>query len=351
MKKASLTLSGNNQDIVADALNSVKDRVDICILIDTGITDNTIEKAREIVGDKLVVKKYNWKNDFSEARNRALECAAEENCDLAIMCDTDERMIWADGEDLESCFVDPQVNVSMMYSIDRSYCKERVFRIPVLERYYGPTHETFPAYKVGFTAFPKSRFWELPKTAEQYHWKFTRDLEILLNHVKQNINDPRWFYYLGDTYKNLGRFEEAIEAYHKCWQLNGWDEESAWSCFRAAECAIQMKQFKRAIELCSKGICRHPGLGELMWLAGWCWYQIGVYSNAEYCARYAITAGIPEGFGGHVPRIGFRVALGQFDGPYDLLRWSLIKQNKPVDENLERKIEESRTIRNGSVNT
>lgn len=344
MKLVSMTLSGNNESIVSDALISVKGIVDLSILIDTGISDKTIDIARSIAGDKLVVKKYEWINNFADARNFALKCAAEESADWAIFVDTDERMLWND-EDLRTVLNDTDKNVLMMYSVDGSYCKERLFKIPAAEKYTGPTHETYPAYKVGFDSLTKARFLELPKSPEQYKKKFLRDVEILRKHVKSNPNDPRWFYYLGDTLKNLGQFEEAIQAFLKCWSINGWDEESAWACFKAAECAITMKQINRAIDILGFGFSRHPGIVELVWLSGWCWYQLGVYDKAEFCARMAITADCHGGFGNSVRRIGFRYALGQYDGPYDLLKWALQKQNKPVPLELDQQIHESRNAR------
>lgn len=344
MKLVSMTLSGNNEGQIADALNSVKEMVDACILIDTGISDRTIEIARQCVGDKLVLKQFPWINDFSAARNFALASAAEEKADWAIFVDTDERMNWFE-EPVRSILNDTDKQVYMMYSFDGSYCKERVFRIPVQDKYYGPTHETFPAYKVGFDTFKSAKFFELPKSAEAYKKKFTRDLEILSKHVQANPNDPRWYYYLGDTLKNLGKLEEAIQIFLKCWSLNGWDEEGAWSCFKAAECAVLLKQFNRAIDILAFGFAKHPGIVELLWLSGWCWYQLGVYHKAEYCSRLAITAGHHEGFGKSVWRIGFRFSLGQYDGPYDLLKWSLLKQNKEVPPDLEEHINASRNAR------
>lgn len=68
---AAMTITGSNRDIVGDALRSVVDWVDFCILIDTGITDDTVEVARAISGDKLIVRQFAWCDDFSAARNFA----------------------------------------------------------------------------------------------------------------------------------------------------------------------------------------------------------------------------------------------------------------------------------------
>ena len=54
----STTLTGSNREIIADALRSVVDWVDWCLVIDTGISDDTLEIARAVVGDKLVVRQF-----------------------------------------------------------------------------------------------------------------------------------------------------------------------------------------------------------------------------------------------------------------------------------------------------
>jgi hypothetical protein len=45
MKIASTTLTGNSAGLIADALRSVVDWVDYCLVIDTGVTDGTLEVA------------------------------------------------------------------------------------------------------------------------------------------------------------------------------------------------------------------------------------------------------------------------------------------------------------------
>ena len=42
----STTLTGSNADIIGDALASVLEQVDRCIVIDTGAKDDTVEVAR-----------------------------------------------------------------------------------------------------------------------------------------------------------------------------------------------------------------------------------------------------------------------------------------------------------------
>src|SRR5690606_33400642 len=110
-------------------------------------------------------------------------------------------------------------------------------------------------------------------------------------------DDPRWHYYLGESLKNLDRHEEAVVAYDRCAALRGWNEESAWACYRAAESLCVLGRFREAIDRCAAGLARHAGIAELAWLAGYSAYQMGDADQAVHWARLAVAGGHFEGTG------------------------------------------------------
>jgi hypothetical protein len=89
---ASVTLTNGGADALRDALLSVVGWVDACILLDTGITDNTVDVAQQVAGDKLLLQKLPWPGSFADARNAALDAAAAAGAQWAILLDTDERI-------------------------------------------------------------------------------------------------------------------------------------------------------------------------------------------------------------------------------------------------------------------
>jgi glycosyltransferase involved in cell wall biosynthesis len=322
MNLISTTLTGNSGELIRDALRSVVDWVDVCLVIDTGVTDDTLKLAREVAGSKYAERTFTWINDFAAARNFALDAAHELRGDWAVTVDTDER-IELNGEDIRGALEAATEGVLMVRDASGTYAKERFFRLPVQARFRGPTHESFPAYKVGSRVLDKARFRELAKTPDQYRAKFERDAELLKRHTKDNPKDPRWFYYLGDALQNLGRHAEAIDAYMSCAELRGWNEESAWACYRAAECLIQLKNWDAAIDMCAAGLSRHAGIAELAWLAGYISWQAKRPEQATFWARMAIPMGLFRGRGLDAKRIGFRNLNALYEGPYDILRFSL----------------------------
>jgi tetratricopeptide (TPR) repeat protein len=170
---------------------------------------------------------------------------------------------------------------------------------------------------------PSGHFREEPKTEEDYQRKFDRDISILSRHVVDHPDDPRWRYYLADSLQNAGRLQEAVEQFQACWDLNGWDEESAWSMYRAAECQIALGDLDAAIQSCANGLVRHPGVAELPWLASWACFRKGEMRRAIAWARMSCALGSVEGIGDSFHRLGFTNPRGRFEGPYDVLRFAL----------------------------
>lgn len=322
VKVASTTLTGNSAGVIAAALSSVVQWVDICLVIDTGVTDETLDTARRVAGDKYVLRRFPWINDFSAARNFALEAAAAEGADWAVTLDTDER-IEQRGVDLRAVLSSAREDVLMMFSSNGEYAKERCFRLPAKQRFEGPTHEAYPAYLGTVGTLAGARFHELDKSADASRRKFERDSEILSQHVRAHPQDPRWHFYLGESFKNLGRYAEAVVAYDACAELRGWNEESAWACYRSAECLSLLQRHREAVDRCALGLARHAGIAELAWLAGFCSFQLRDYAQASCWARLAVSNGLFQGSGASVERIGFRNLEALYEGPFDILRFSL----------------------------
>jgi glycosyltransferase involved in cell wall biosynthesis len=85
MTKLSLCMIVKDEESrLAKCLNSAKNLVDEIIVLDTGSNDKTIEIAQSF---GAIVKKYQWNNDFSIARNEALKYVTG---DWVLVLDADE---------------------------------------------------------------------------------------------------------------------------------------------------------------------------------------------------------------------------------------------------------------------
>src|SRR5512135_2144840 len=319
----STTLTASNADIIGDALASVAGQVDRCLVIDTGARDDTLEVARRVAGEKLLVREFPWKNDFSAARNFALEAAQQAGATWAVTVDTDERLLFDAGFDLRAALAATRANVLLVNDESGYYGKERIVRLPTAVRWTGPTHEALGGQlEVETATLPGVRFRELPKDEDALRRKFERDVAILRKHTRQHAKEPRWHYYLGASHQDLGQYAAAIDAYRACAAIGGWAEEGAWACYRAAECCCALKRWSEAIEFCARGLAIRPATAELAWLAGYAAYNAKRYEDAIAWSNMAVVNGLHDGAGAGFKRKGFRNRTALYEGPYDVLRWT-----------------------------
>lgn len=326
IKLVSTTLTGSNENDIEDALKSVVNHVDECIVIDTGVKDKTLDVAKEIAGDKLKVFEYEWDNNFSNVRNFSLKMAEEAGATHALTLDTDERLI-IHKDLIAGVEYSLDTDVFLAYTDSGSYAKERIIRLPLKlgSKWSGPTHECFTGPRLMKKLLRPELlvFSELDKNSSQSNHKFTRDVEILEKYIKEvNNKDSRWFFYLGESYRNLGKFSESMTAYRNCIRLSDWDEERGWSCYCIALCYTKMKKYDDAVEACMKGMVHYPGMAEFIWLAGWNRYQQQKYRDAIFFAEIAKTLNKNSDTYKSFPRSGFRLADAYMGLPYNLAKYA-----------------------------
>lgn len=335
MKIVSTTIAGpGSERTIGRALASVAPLVDECIVLPNGSNRDiaAIESAclsalaasPDAHGSGLYFP-FEWADDFSAARNRALDAAGEAGADWCLWIDTDEWFEYdaARASDLRKVLETTDRGALMVYHASRSYCQPRAIRLPTSERWVGKTHECFAAYKVAQGHLDGLTFNESPKTTAELAHKFERDRDILAAEVVADPHNARSWFYLGESQNNLGRFAIAAEAYDQCAKLRGWNEESAWACYRAAECYIELEHLPSAIDTCARGLALHAGVPELAWLAGWCNYKLGRHAQAVHWCLMAAAGGEYEGGLRATPeRIGFRHPPALWEAPFNVMRHS-----------------------------
>ena len=70
--------------------------------------------------------------------------------------------------------------------------------------------------------------------------KFERDVRLLTEDIIENPKNDRAHYYLGQSLKDLGRFQEAIEMFTRRIELGGWIEEVHYAHYQIAKCYDHM---------------------------------------------------------------------------------------------------------------
>ena len=83
--------------------------------------------------------------------------------------------------------------------------------------------------------------------------KFERDIKLLLDGIKEEPKNERYYFYLANSYHDSGRFGEAINVYKKRIELKGWQEEVWYSYYRIGLCFKNMKKMNDAIKYWTYG--------------------------------------------------------------------------------------------------
>jgi glycosyltransferase involved in cell wall biosynthesis len=130
----------NEERFLGECLRSIRDLADEVVIVDTGSTDRTREIARN-AGARL--HEFRWIDDFSAARNHALDLARGE---WILYIDADERVRSCAAAELRAQLSDPShVGYSVLLHArpgHTPYREMRIFRNHPTIRFRGIIHET-----------------------------------------------------------------------------------------------------------------------------------------------------------------------------------------------------------------
>lgn len=291
MKLITTILCGPDIDATLErAIASITDHVDAVVLIDT-----TPAAPRAVLGqlapEHCIIATWPWISDFGAARNEALAVAAEEGADWAITTDADEW--WSNADQIRAaCAAARPEDEAVFFTSDvehGSYWQPRAIRIPCMKRWDGLVHE---GLSVAGAKVRGPMFHETLKNDEQIRAKAARDAEALRVMVAERPNEPRWLYYLGESYVGLRDWPQALEAFMACSNMRGWHEERALACLRAGEImTTALHDHDGAVEVFAHGLAAHAGISELAYMAALASLRAGKKGQALYWARLAQVHG------------------------------------------------------------
>lgn len=328
MKLVATVIMHDCGEIVADAIASVVNVVDTVLCLDTEPQRNpSIIHARLAAGDKFQVRRVRWQRNFAAARNYAHKLALGLGADWALTIDTDERIDWGDLDLRATLGINTEADVFLMPRGDGQYAKERVFRLPPSGRWVGRTHEAFVTTDgKPRPILPWATFSELDKTPAQLAAKFAHDEEVLQEEILDHPQDARWRYYLGATYKDTGRYQDAARAWGQCVALGGWREEAAWAAYQCAVVlAEHLDNLKGAKNMVGLGLARML-TPELCWYAGYLALRSGEPQEAILWAEHALQVGNrgPE-------RVNFRYSPAWREKPFEVLHYAHAAMGHQID--------------------
>lgn len=204
----------NEEDTLANCLNSVKDIVDEIVIVDTGSNDRTKEIAYSFT-DK--VYDFEWINDFAAARNFAFSKAT---MDYQLWLDADDIIIEKD----KTAFLDLKKTLSLEidivlmkynYVVDNnnnpiySFHRERLLKRLNNYQWNDPVHE-YIEYRDNYLIS------EIAVTHKKIDAFSDRNLKIYEEQLRKKIPfSPRSLYYYARELRDHNKHIEAIEYFNK----------------------------------------------------------------------------------------------------------------------------------------
>lgn len=220
----SLCMIVKNESLhLSRSLESIRDIVDEMIVVDTGSKDRTPEIAR---GMGAALHRIDWQDDFSLAKNAALERASGE---WILVMDADEE--WEHPAETRDTLREQlqQADVEALQVLIRNSLPEndlaqfhtfyltRIFRNRPAFRYAGCIHEQIrPAIercggKILQTEFSILHHGYARENVQGGEKRNCRNLRLLKTALRQDPGNAYLLYHLGLTYKDMGNSAQAVE--------------------------------------------------------------------------------------------------------------------------------------------
>jgi glycosyltransferase involved in cell wall biosynthesis len=241
-KKLSLVMIVKDEEhCIGACLDSVVDIVDEIVIADTGSTDRTLQKLRDrrdvfnglgkLEEAQFNIINHEWKDDFAEARNAALERATG---DWILQLDADEIFV-SGAEHLPDYLGDKYrrgyymtMGVRMVENASavESFPTMRLFRNREDLRYQYPIHEQViinDPDRVGLIPLVLEHRPRLKSEEE----RFNRNVPLLLKAVEQQPENGYFWNELGQEHMVQRDYARAGEYYRKALKLT--DEFKMWT--------------------------------------------------------------------------------------------------------------------------
>ena len=228
MSKVSISvciIAKNEEKYIEECLRKLKPYGFEIVVADTGSTDATKELASRYA-DKVV--DFTWINDFSAARNF---CAKQASNNWILALDCDEYIESVDIRILRVLLQQKpkQVGVVRMKNIQLRENDELGYSVDDLPRLYNrnyyrydkPIHEQIIPIKgdsdslEGFLMPMEVIHHGYAIKGEDMVKKQERNLEILYAGLKDEPDNPYYYFQIGCSLQVLKRYEEAAQAYEK----------------------------------------------------------------------------------------------------------------------------------------
>lgn len=282
----------NEEEVLEQCLNSVKEVCDEIIIVDTGSTDTTKEIAAKFT-DRII--DFKWIDDFSAARNFAFSHAT---MDFILWLDADDILLEKDLVKLKKLKEELDLTidaVSMMYhtSFDNNgnpnftFRRNRLVKRTNQFRWYGAIHEYL---EVGGNIV-QSDIAVTHKKDMKTNIPSRRNITIYEKRLKKGeVFTPRDLYYYANELKDHQKYRKAIRYYDKFLATKkGWVEDEIKACINKADCFKSLGENENELNSLLQSLKYDSPRAEFCCRLGNYFFEKGDYDTAIYWYDCAVN--------------------------------------------------------------
>jgi glycosyltransferase involved in cell wall biosynthesis len=224
----------NEAPVIRRCLDSLRGFIDAWVIVDTGSTDGTQDLIREHLRDlpgELFERPW---VSFAHNRSESL-AAARGRADYVFVIDADEVLAFEPGFTLPRLEHD-----AYHFAIDSggvSYFKTQLVADALDWSFRGVVHEYIYSERARTEGvLPDVRTLRFPDGARARDPRtYRRDALLLEQALLDEPDNPRYVFYLAQSYRDAGEPELALRHYRRRAELGGWAEEVWYSLYQVAE--------------------------------------------------------------------------------------------------------------------
>jgi len=247
----------NESEVILRCLESVKDWIDYWVICDTGSTDNTKELITDFFQQKKIPGKlleHKWKN-FGYNRSKAI-AASKNKADYCLLMDADFVFVPKDPKFKDKMGDADGYNIKYDGGLD--FRQLLCVRSSLDWKYIGVTHEYINAPGASRKNFDGFTFIHEADGGCRSD-KFTRDIQLLEEGIRDDPKNDRYHFYLAQSYKDIQNWDKAIENYQKRIVFGGWREEVYYSLYQIGKCKVlRGDPFHECMVALLKAYCFYP---------------------------------------------------------------------------------------------
>ncbi|PPD38108.1 MAG: hypothetical protein CTY16_20695 [Methylobacter sp.] len=249
----------NESHVIKRALESAKPHIDYWVIVDTGSTDNTEEIIQQTLLDIPGELHHSKWVDFGHNRTEVVRLARNKAAYLLIL-DADmavnvyapfKHKLTADAYEIR-------------YEGDESYTQHMLVAAHHNWHYVGVTHEYIDA--------PTKQYIDWMDELTLTHFadggmrsdKFERDIRLLTEDLQKDPGNARSLFYLAQSYKDLGKYKDALYWYEQRAAMeNSWDEERWFAQMQAGRMKLLCNYpWDEAVQALLKAYAMRPSRAE-----------------------------------------------------------------------------------------